>query len=253
MMPGAGILMYFLQNKNNHKHSIFRRIVAAVKAAMARFGVSVDKLNLGEADYVALFTAGAKRWARTSATKDAADATRFVASGTGEDVVLAFSKQFGISEAEAGRQYNEAVEKYGPDAWIKAKNAGKTKLNERQFYQVRTAAFKEWFGEWEGEHAAEKNKAMAGAAEDNRQPAGADGGAKGAAQRAWRLDADTGEPRIFFHGTRDNITGFDLAHPNRKDRGRMRRLVFLASCDRITLKRLTQSKRLQREEDQPCI
>jgi len=36
-------------------------------------------------------------------------------------------------------------------------------------------------------------------------------------------------------------------------RGRMRRLVFLASCDRITLKRLTQSKRLQREEDQPCI
>gem|GEM_PF-4005041 len=38
-----------------------------------------------------------------------------------------------------------------------------------------------------------------------------------------------------------------------EDRGRMRRLVFLASCDRITLKRLTQSKRLQREEDQPCI
>jgi len=55
-------LMYFLQDKANHKHSIFRRIVAAVKAALVRLGIQVDRLNLGEADFVALFTGGVKRW-----------------------------------------------------------------------------------------------------------------------------------------------------------------------------------------------
>lgn len=31
------------------------------------------------------------------------------------------------------------------------------------------------------------------------------------------VDEDTGEPRIFFHGTRDSFTKFDITHPNKKD------------------------------------
>jgi hypothetical protein len=57
-------LAYFLQEKANHKHSIFRRIVAAIKSALVRLGVPVDKLNFQEADFVALFVGGVKRFAR---------------------------------------------------------------------------------------------------------------------------------------------------------------------------------------------
>lgn len=37
----------------------------------------------------------------------------------------------------------------GREAYDKAKAAGKTKLNYRQWVQVRTPAFKAWFGDWE--------------------------------------------------------------------------------------------------------
>lgn len=33
--------------------------------------------------------------------------------------------------------------------WMKAPNGKPTKLTERQWVQVRTPAFKEWFGDWE--------------------------------------------------------------------------------------------------------
>jgi len=39
----------------------------------------------------------------------------------------------------------------GREAYDKAKAAGRTKLNYRQWVQVRTAAFKRWFGYWEAE------------------------------------------------------------------------------------------------------
>lgn len=37
----------------------------------------------------------------------------------------------------------------GKQAWQKAKDDGRTKLSYRQWIQVRTAAFKRWFGDWE--------------------------------------------------------------------------------------------------------
>lgn len=56
---------------------------------------------------------------------------------------------------EGQRQYDEIVRRYtNPDGtkkrgWMKAPNGKPTKLTERQWVQVRTPAFKEWFGDWE--------------------------------------------------------------------------------------------------------
>ncbi|MBQ7262930.1 MAG: hypothetical protein IJR14_04340, partial [Synergistaceae bacterium] len=41
----------------------------------------------------------------------------------------------------------------GTDQWMKAPNGEPTKLSEKQWLQVRTAAFKEWFGDWENDPA----------------------------------------------------------------------------------------------------
>ncbi|GMO37037.1 MAG: hypothetical protein Ta2B_16890 [Termitinemataceae bacterium] len=52
-------------------------------------------------------------------------------------------------------QYNEVIASYtNPDGtkkegWLKAPNGKSTNLSERQWVQVRTPAFKKWFGDWE--------------------------------------------------------------------------------------------------------
>ncbi len=54
------------------------------------------------------------------------------------------NKQDAQSQMEAVRQRYQ-----GTDQWLKAPNGQPTKLNERQWLQVRTPAFKQWFGDWE--------------------------------------------------------------------------------------------------------
>ena len=61
-------LAYFLQDPTNRQHSIFKRIIAAVKAALFRMGLVNMRLN--EADLVALFTQGAKAWSKRGAVAE---------------------------------------------------------------------------------------------------------------------------------------------------------------------------------------
>jgi hypothetical protein len=52
--------------------------------------------------------------------------------------------------AEAKRQYEEVENLYkDTGAWLKAPNGADTKLNTRQWIQVRTPLFKKYFGDWE--------------------------------------------------------------------------------------------------------
>jgi hypothetical protein len=44
----------------------------------------------------------------------------------------------------------------GREAYEKAKAEGRTKLNYRQWVQVRTPSFKKWFGDWEALHAQQR-------------------------------------------------------------------------------------------------
>lgn len=71
--------------------------------------------------------------------------------------------RFSIGAEEAQRQYDEVVARYTNEdgtkrrGWMKAPNGKPTRLSERQWVQVRTPAFKAWFGDWE---AAANRKAL---------------------------------------------------------------------------------------------
>lgn len=72
---------------------------------------------------------------------------------------LRFSKA--QSDTETDRQFKETERAYGGrEAYDRAMATGKTKLNYRQWVQVRTPKFKEWFGDWEGLRAQHKLDAM---------------------------------------------------------------------------------------------
>ena len=76
------------------------------------------------------------------------------------------------------------MKKYkGTKQWLKAPNGKKSKLTERQWVQVRTQSFIDWFGDWENDP-------------------------KNASQM---LDAN-GEPAVFWHGSYKNneFTVFDI-------------------------------------------
>ena len=59
---GEEALMYFLQEKSNRQHNIFKRVLSAVKAALYRLGVAYGRFS--ESDLVSLFSQGTQAWAR---------------------------------------------------------------------------------------------------------------------------------------------------------------------------------------------
>ena len=137
--------------------------------------------------------------------------------------------------AEAKRQLDEqlalADQMIATQGQLLAPNGKPSKLNRVQWAQVRTDNFKKWFGDWENDARKEQR---------GYDPRGTIGGSTeadprtgGDAGRVWRLDSDTGEPKTFFHGTKDDIEAFDLNHPNRKDIGWLGRGIYVASDVRL--------------------
>lgn len=89
--------------------------------------------------------------------------------------------------AEANRQYDEVEQKYrDTDQWMKAPNGEPTKLTERQWIQVRTPNFKNWFGDWENDP-----------------------------ENASKVVDENGEPMVVYHGTTTNV-GEDFAFNYKK-------------------------------------
>jgi hypothetical protein len=68
------------------------------------------------------------------------------------------------------------------DTFMKAPNGKPTKLNERQWVQVRTATFKDWFGDWKDDPA-----------------------------NASKVVDENGEPMVVYHGTKDVFTKFSTS------------------------------------------
>ena len=130
-------LAYLVGDKGNADLPLFRRILAAVRAFLTRAGF---KLDLTTDDLVLL---------AQSALETAAQ--REVRAGAITKGVLGRNEE----DAEAARQYAEVVARYTnpdgskKDGWMKAPNGQPTKLNERQWVQVRTPNFIAWFGDWE--------------------------------------------------------------------------------------------------------
>ncbi|AZR60721.1 hypothetical protein [Eikenella corrodens] len=83
-----------------------------------------------------------------------------------------------------GQQFEETAQKYGgEEAYSQAKADGKTELTYRQWVQVRTPAFKEWFGDWENDP-------------DNASKI---------------VNPKTGEPLVVYHNTEEQFHTFELS------------------------------------------
>lgn len=159
-----------------------------------------------------------------------------VADPVGADVKLSASNTgSGATNGDALREFRETESRLGGyEAYSAAKDADATELTYKQWVQVRTPSFKKWWGyDWEtdiratagGRFAAGDGPAEAGAGagaaasgrQDARGAAGAQAGQDGRSDLF--RNPRTGEPRVFFHGTRDRFTVFDVDHPNKKDHG----------------------------------
>ena len=102
------------------------------------------------------------------------------------------------SPARARDEFAEVEAKYkDTDQWLKAPNGKPTNLNKRQWVQVRTPAFKKWFGDWEA--AAKAN----GVWVDDSVSKAVD---------------DNGEPMVVYHGT-DKGGFMSFERPSGKGRG----------------------------------
>lgn len=82
--------------------------------------------------------------------KDIADAQRLFAEKTGRELGDDVLRSVAGEDAESQRQFREVELAYGgKEGYAKAKLEGKTKLGYGQWIQVRTANFKNWFGDWD--------------------------------------------------------------------------------------------------------
>lgn len=93
------------------------------------------------------------------------------------------------SATEEARQFEETAAQYGGEAaYEQAKADGETVLTYRQWVQVRTPAFKAWFGDWENDP-------------DNASKV---------------VNPETGEPLVVYHGTAGDFEIFDKSRSNSK-------------------------------------
>ena len=103
-------------------------------------------------------------------------------TGSNQDVLFQ-------SATEEARQFEEVAAQYGgEEAYEQAKVDGKTVLTYRQWVQVRTPAFKAWFGDWENNP-------------DNASKV---------------VNPETGEPLVVYHGTAGDFEIFDKSRSNSK-------------------------------------
>ena len=98
-------------------------------------------------------------------------------TGSNQDVLFQ-------SATEEARQFEEVAAQYGgEEAYEQAKADGETVLTYRQWVQVRTPAFKEWFGDWENDP-------------DNASKV---------------VNPKTGEPLVVYHNTEEQFHTFELS------------------------------------------
>lgn len=121
-------------------------------------------------------------------------------TGSNQDVLFQ-------SATEEARQFEEVAAQYGSEAaYEQAKADGETVLTYRQWVQVRTPAFKEWFGDWENDP-------------DNASKV---------------VNPKTGEPLVVYHGTDVEFNVFDRNKTGSNTDNGMRGKGFYMATDRRT-------------------
>lgn len=110
------------------------------------------------------------------------------AQGSRRDATLEATAGEGIRFSVSGNGYNRYADEMesiknnalNDGTFMKAPNGKPTNLDERQWLQVRTRAFKRWFGDWENDP-----------------------------QNASKVLDENGEPMVMYHGTHKDFTTFD--------------------------------------------
>lgn len=91
------------------------------------------------------------------------------------------TEQYADRMAEIEAEMRQLKKKYeGTAQWMKAPNGKHTNLTEFQWLQVRTKAFKQWFGDWENDP-----------------------------ENASKVVDENGEPLVVYHGSSADFTVFD--------------------------------------------
>ena len=144
----------------DEKLPIYRRIMSAIRAALYRLGI---KVNLTPADLRALALSALKSRAKEVTARNAQPAFSL--------------PDFAPTEAdrvEVERQMKAAKEVRDDQGRLLAPNGKPSKLNERQWKQVRTQFFKDWFGDWQNNP-----------------------------ENASKVVDENGEPMVVYHGSPD--------------------------------------------------
>lgn len=128
--------------------------------------------------------------------------------GMGIDVELvddANKAAEGIEDAQLSVEELDEMEQIKKNAkadgtFMKAPNGKPTNLTERQWLQVRTKAFKKWFGDWENDPA-----------------------------NASKIVDKNGEPLVVYHGSPEQFTMFDISKFGRSDNGTIGKGFYFTS------------------------
>lgn len=87
--------------------------------------------------------------------------------------------------------------------FMKAPNGKKTKLDETQWLQTRTKAFKKWFGDWENDP-----------------------------ENSSKVVDENGEPKVLFHGTNENFNEFNIDYGGSNTKAKNGILGFFFTDDK---------------------
>lgn len=134
-------IVSYLAQYGDERLPLVRRILAAIRAALYRMGI---KVKLTPADVRALALSALKAQARA--------ANRELMSARRDTAAPAFSlPEFAptaADKAEVERQMAAVKEVRNAQGRLLAPNGKVSNLNERQWKQVRTKFFMDWFGNW---------------------------------------------------------------------------------------------------------
>ena len=113
--------------------------------------------------------------------------------------------KYSRSQTDEQKQFDETAQKYGGElAYEQAKTDGE--ITYRQWVQVRTPAFKQWFGDWENDPANASKV----------------------------VNEKTGEPLVVYHGTDAEFNVFDRNKTGSNTDNGMRGKGFYMATDRRT-------------------
>lgn len=145
-----------------------------------------------------------------------------IEEGLEEDAVLEGRRQADLgsivddieSEFAGGKKFSLSAEEQdivdaakADGTYMKTPNGKPTNLNEKQWAQVRTKAFKEWFGDWENDP-----------------------------ENASKVVDENGEPMVVYHYTPNEFTEFDTEKiGSSTDVGALGRGFYFSPSDKFTL------------------